>query len=86
MSKARLPLNIAPYGKCVGIFGNRRRIGGMFDEGAKYYSGRFSRQHPLGQIGRNITLTVADVMQQKRFIATNSNGSSFKEAVIEITK
>jgi arabinose-5-phosphate isomerase len=45
----------------------------------------FSRQHPLGQIGRNLILSVKDVMHSGSKLPVVSEDATFKEAVIEIT-
>jgi arabinose-5-phosphate isomerase len=45
----------------------------------------FSRQHPLGQIGRNLILTVNDVMHTGNRLPVVRQDATFKEAVIEIT-
>ena len=45
----------------------------------------FSRQHPLGQLGRNLTLTVKDVMHTGSRLPVVSEDAGFKKAVIEIT-
>lgn len=45
----------------------------------------FSKLHPLGQIGRNITLTVAEVMHKIDEIPTISELGTFKEAIIKMT-
>jgi len=46
----------------------------------------FSLQHPLGQIGRNLTLKVKDVMHHGQDIPTIHEHASFKDAVIEISR
>lgn len=46
----------------------------------------FSKQHPLGQIGRNITLRVNDVFHHGDAFPFINEGVSFKEAIIEIGK
>lgn len=45
----------------------------------------FSRQHPMGQLGRNLILTVKDVMHSGKSFPVVAETASFKEAVIEIT-
>jgi len=46
----------------------------------------FSRQHPLGQIGRTITLKVKDVFHKGNDLPRISNTATFKEAIIEISQ
>ena len=45
----------------------------------------FSRQHPMGQLGRNLILTVKDVMHSGNSFPVVAETASFKDAVIEIT-
>jgi arabinose-5-phosphate isomerase len=45
----------------------------------------FSKQHPLGQIGRNITLEVKEVMHTYEQLPLVNETSSFREAIIETT-
>ncbi len=45
----------------------------------------FSMQHPLGQIGRNITLKVKDIMHSGDKIPKVLSGSSFKNAIITMS-
>ncbi|MCX7880807.1 MAG: KpsF/GutQ family sugar-phosphate isomerase [Ignavibacteria bacterium] len=45
----------------------------------------FARQHPLGQIGRNIILRVADVMHKGNNLPLIGENGNFRDAVIEIT-
>lgn len=45
----------------------------------------FSKQHPLGQIGRNITLEVKEVMHKGDRLPLVNENSTFREAIIETT-
>ena len=45
----------------------------------------FAKQHPLGQIGRNITLTVNDIMHANDRIPVVNDDATFMQAIIEIT-
>ncbi len=45
----------------------------------------FSKQHPLGQIGRNITLQVKDIMHSGVKIPRVSSGELFKNSIIEMS-
>jgi arabinose-5-phosphate isomerase len=45
----------------------------------------FSKQHPLGQLGRNILLQVRDVMHKDERLPVTLIGSSFRDVIIEIT-
>lgn len=46
----------------------------------------FSRLHPLGQIGRSITVKVLDIMHIGHSIPKIYANNSFRDAVLEITK
>jgi arabinose-5-phosphate isomerase len=46
----------------------------------------FSKQHPLGQLGRNLTLKVKDIMHSDSKMPLINPSKSFKEAIIEISK
>jgi arabinose-5-phosphate isomerase len=46
----------------------------------------FSRQHPLGQIGRTITLKVKDVYHKGNDLPQINHNATFKEAIIEISQ
>jgi len=45
----------------------------------------FTKNHPLGQIGKNLTMTVADVMHKGKSLPLINSNSSIKDALIEIT-
>lgn len=45
----------------------------------------FARQHPLGQLGRNLILRVEDIMHKGESLPLISPENTFREAVIEIT-
>ncbi len=45
----------------------------------------FSRLHPLGQIGRNISVKVKDVMHTNENMPLINQDASFRDAIIEIT-
>jgi len=46
----------------------------------------FSKLHPLGQIGRTITLKVKDIMHQGKQLPVIPINSTFKEALIEMSR
>lgn len=46
----------------------------------------FSRLHPLGQIGRNVSLTVQDVMHKLQDVALVSQDTPFKEIIIAMSE
>lgn len=46
----------------------------------------FAKLHPLGQLGRNITLRIKDVMHQGSDLPIVTEDMPFKEALIEMTR
>jgi arabinose-5-phosphate isomerase len=65
-------------------------IGDALAVGTMHYTGMevkdFARNHPLGQIGRNITLRVKDVMHRGEAMPAVDQTAGFKEAVLQITE
>lgn len=45
----------------------------------------FAKQHPLGQLGRNMTLRVKDIMHKGTNLPVVLSGEEFKNAIIEIS-
>jgi arabinose-5-phosphate isomerase len=45
----------------------------------------FSKNHPLGQIGKNLTLKVKDLMHKNSALPTVKSNSHFRDAIIEIS-
>ena len=45
----------------------------------------FANNHPLGQLGKNMTLSVGDVMHRGESIPLINKNATFKEALIEMT-
>jgi arabinose-5-phosphate isomerase len=45
----------------------------------------FSENHPLGQIGRNITLTVENIMFKGKTLPLIDTNSTFRDALLEMT-
>lgn len=46
----------------------------------------FAKNHPMGQLGKNLTIRVDDIMHKEKDLPLINTGSSFKEAIIEMTK
>ncbi|MBM2813726.1 MAG: KpsF/GutQ family sugar-phosphate isomerase [Ignavibacteria bacterium] len=46
----------------------------------------FARLHPLGQLGKNITLKVKDIAHTKKHLPAVTSSDTFKTALIEITE
>ncbi|TAL68943.1 MAG: KpsF/GutQ family sugar-phosphate isomerase [Bacteroidetes bacterium] len=45
----------------------------------------FAKNHPLGQIGKNLTLQVKDLMHKNSSLPIVNKGTDFKDAIIEIS-
>ncbi len=45
----------------------------------------FAKNHPLGQIGKNITIKVENIMHKDKNLPTVDKFASFKDALVEIT-
>lgn len=45
----------------------------------------FAKNHPLGQIGKNLTLQIKDIMHKNSSLPLILSGSNFKDAIIEIS-
>jgi arabinose-5-phosphate isomerase len=79
------PFNIAPTSSAIVALalGDAMAICTMKLKGITVED--FSRQHPLGQIGRNITLQVKDIMHSGEYLPLVNINSDFREAIIEIS-
>ncbi len=79
------PFNLAPTSSTVAALaiGDALAIASM--KYNKFTLEDFSRLHPLGQIGRNITLHVADIMHTGENLPILKKGGLFRDAIIEIT-
>ena len=45
----------------------------------------FAKNHPLGQLGRNLTITVKDIMHKSHDLPLVNVGTTFKDGLIEMT-
>ncbi len=85
VAKESCPFNIAPTTSSIAALalGDALAVCSMRYRNVSIEE--FSRNHPLGQIGRNITLQVKDIMHKGDACPKTYINASFKEAVIEIT-
>lgn len=51
----------------------------------KFDAKSFAKNHPLGQLGRNLTLSVNDIMHKGKDLPIVELGKSFKDGLIEMT-
>ncbi len=79
------PLNTAPMASALVALAIGDALAASVIKLKKITVRDFSRQHPMGQLGRNLILTVKDVMHSGKSFPVVAETASFKEAVIEIT-
>ena len=80
------PLNIAPMASTLVALALGDALAACVIREKNITIEDFSRQHPLGQLGRNILLTVGDVMHKDAQLPVVLIDSTFKEAVIKISE
>lgn len=85
VEKEACPFNQAPTSSAVAALAIGDALAMTCMEVNGFTLEDFSKLHPLGQIGRNITLKVKDVMHSGNDLPVVSGKSSFRDAVIEIT-
>ena len=79
------PLNTAPMASALVALAIGDALAASVIKLKKITVRDFSRQHPMGQLGRNLILTVKDVMHSGKSFPVVPETASFKDAVIEIT-
>jgi len=85
VDKEACPLEIAPTSSTIVAMAAGDALAGAYIIATNLSREDFSKQHPLGQIGRNITLTVRDVMHKNHHLPKIEVSATFKEAIIEIS-
>lgn len=80
------PLNIAPTSSTIVAMAIGDALAVCTMRFNKTTVEDFSRQHPLGQIGRNITLQVKDVMHSGEDLPAAALGTGFRSAIITMSK
>lgn len=85
VNKEACPFNLAPTSSSTlaVVIGDALALAVMKKLGITLTD--FSKLHPLGQIGRNITVKVADIMHKGNKIPVVSPFSSLRDALIEIS-
>ncbi len=79
------PLDIVPTSSAIVALAIGDALAVTLMKIRNYTREDFARQHPLGQLGRNLILRVEDVMHKGESLPKVTTDASFKEAVIEIT-
>jgi arabinose-5-phosphate isomerase len=86
VSREACPFNLAPTSSTTAalLLGDALAVATMKMKGVTIED--FSRLHPLGQIGRSVTLRVKDVMHTGDALPIIQIHSTFKEALIEMSR
>jgi arabinose-5-phosphate isomerase len=79
------PLNIVPTSSAMVALAVGDALAACLMKLKNFTLEDFARQHPLGQLGRNLILRVEDVMHKDSHLPLIKPENSFREAVIEIT-
>ncbi len=79
------PLNIVPTSSAMVALAIGDALAACIMKVKNFTPEDFARQHPLGQLGRNLILKVEDVMHKGQNLPLIYPDSTFKDAVIEIT-
>lgn len=85
IEKEACPLNIVPTSSAVVIMALGDALALCVMQIKKITLEDFTRQHPLGQIGRNNILKVQDVMHKGKKLPLVTKDLPFKDVILEIT-
>lgn len=80
------PLGIVPTTSALVTLGLGDALACALMEARGFQENDFARFHPAGQLGRNLLLTVADVMHKRDAIATVGPEAALREAVVVMTQ
>ncbi len=80
------PLGLAPTSSAVLAMAMGDALACALIEARGFSEKDFARFHPAGQLGRNLTLKVSDVMSGVSDCAVVAENSSIREIVIEMTR
>ncbi len=79
------PLNIAPMSSTTVAMALGDALAAGLMVHRQFTPQDFARFHPQGQLGRNLTMAVADVMHTGKHIPQCSEHATFREALMEMT-
>ncbi len=85
IQKEACPLNLVPTSSTTVSLAIGDAIASSIMKFKEITTIDFSRQHPLGQLGRNITLRVKDIMHANSNLPITCVGTAFRDAIIEMT-
>ncbi len=80
------PLGIVPTSSTVATLAMGDALAGALMQGRGITEKDFAKNHPAGQLGRNLLLTVGDVMHPLQNTAVVRQDASLKEVVIAMTQ
>jgi len=86
VEKESCPFNIAPTTSSQVHLAIGDSLAVSLMKAKKMTINDFAKNHPLGQIGKNLTLKVADVMHKGKALPVVFENEKFKNALIEMTK
>jgi arabinose-5-phosphate isomerase len=80
------PLGLAPTSSAIVALAFGHALAVALAQAQKFALEDFARTHPSGQLGRNVTLQVADVMHGLSEIAVMKPGDSMRDVVVAMTR
>lgn len=86
VDKEACPFNLAPTSSTTAALAIGDALAVCSMKVMNFSLNDFSHLHPLGQIGRNVTLKVKDVMQKGNDLPLLNINASFKEALIKMSE
>lgn len=86
VDKESCPLNLAPTSSTTTSLVMGDAIAAALVESKGITKNNFAINHPSGQLGRNQSLKVSDLMKKGEQIPNSSPDDTIKDAIIEITK
>lgn len=85
IEKEACPNNLAPMTSTTVALAIGDAMAACLIKLNKFTSSDFSKYHPLGQLGKNLTLSVNDIMHSGLKLPKVNSNSQLKEAIIEIS-
>lgn len=79
------PLRAAPMSSTTVALALGDALAAALMKRQNFTIGQFASFHPLGQLGRNISLCVAELMHKGKMLPTVAPSASFREALIEMS-
>ena len=86
VSKEADPLGIVPTSSCSVAGALADAIASVLMREKQFTESDYANTHPAGQLGRNLLLSVGDVMQTKEKIAIVEKGSKINDILLKMTE